>query len=237
MDMLDEFIAYLKEQIGGPYLWGGQHTKLTPENYKTVVARKESNAAHRADAIAYCEKMFAKGINVLYAYDCSGLGCYWLYNLKHLYKGDVTADTMMRRTKLVSTAPKRGYWVFKLSGSKASHVGYMISGTELIEAKGRKYGVVKTTFRSKDWNCWGIPNVFESEVVDPPAPTEQYVLVLGSVNVRTSYSTVGRILCTAHKGDKLPYLGAAPTGWYNVRTSKGDGYITNKAKYTKVVER
>ena len=27
--MIKEFIEYLKEQVGQPYLWGGQHTKLT----------------------------------------------------------------------------------------------------------------------------------------------------------------------------------------------------------------
>ena len=34
--MLNDFIEYLKEQLGQPYLWGGQHTKLTPENYISV---------------------------------------------------------------------------------------------------------------------------------------------------------------------------------------------------------
>ena len=36
--MLSEFILYLLEQIKEPYLWGGQHTKLTPLNYKAVSA-------------------------------------------------------------------------------------------------------------------------------------------------------------------------------------------------------
>lgn len=31
-DMLKEFNDYLTDQIGQPYVWGGQHTKLTPEN-------------------------------------------------------------------------------------------------------------------------------------------------------------------------------------------------------------
>ena len=30
--MLKEFNDYLTDQIGQPYLRGGQHTKLTPEN-------------------------------------------------------------------------------------------------------------------------------------------------------------------------------------------------------------
>lgn len=235
--MLTEFILYLIQQIGMPYLWGGQHTKLTPENYKAVIARKEKTDENRRKAEAYCEKMFARGYEVLYAYDCSGLGVYWLYNLEHLYKSDVNANTMMGRCKLVTTPPKRGYWVFKLSGSRATHIGYMISDTELIEAKGRSYGVTKTTFRAKDWSCWGIPKVFESEIIDLPAPEPvgKYVLVVGgSVNVRTGDNKQTPILLVAHKGDRLPYIDTAETGWYHVRSAKGEGYITNLDRYTKL---
>jgi hypothetical protein len=234
--MLEEFIEYLKAQVGQPYLWGGQHTKLTPENYITVIDKKETDEEYRLQAEAFCEKKFSEGAEVLYAYDCSGLGCYWLYNLKHLYKGDVNANTMMGRTKLITTAPKRGYWVFKRSGSRAPHIGYMVSDTTLIEAKGRKYGVVETAFREKDWACWGIPLVFESEIVDPPAPPADKVVrvIGGSVNVRKLDSKKGKIIYIAHRGEELPYLGTAPTGWYNVRSKRGDGYITNLAKYTKL---
>lgn len=235
--MLNEFIEYLNEQVGEPYLWGGQHTKLTPENYKSVIARREDKPENRRLVEEFCEKKFAEGETVLYAYDCSGLGCYWLYNLKHLYKCDVNANTMMGRCKLVTTAPKRGYWVFKLSGKRATHIGYMISDTELIEAKGRAYGVTKTTFRAKDWSCWGIPKVFESEIVDPPKPepVDKYVLVVGgSVNVRTGDNKNTPILLVAHKGDKLPYIDTAETGWYHVRSKKGEGYITNIERYTRL---
>ena len=235
--MLTEFIDYLKAQIGEPYVWGGQHTKLTPDNYVAVIEKKETNEENAEAAISFCRKKFDEGATVLYAYDCSGLGCYWLYNLKHLYRSDVNANTMMHRCKLVSTDPKRGYWLFKLSGSKATHIGYMVSDAELIEAKGRDYGVVPTKFKKKDWDCWGIPAVFEDEIVDPPAPTEAHVLVVGgSVNVRNSDSTKGRIMLTAHRGDELPYIDTAPSGWYHVMTRKGEGYITNLEKYTKLEE-
>lgn len=231
--MLDEFITYLKEQIGQPYLWGGQHTMLTPDNYKAVIARRESQEENRRRVEAYCEKMFAKGYDVLYAYDCSGLGVYWLYNVKHLYKSDVNANTMMGRCLIKTDLPKKGWWLFKLSGSRATHIAYMVSDTELIEAAGRDLGVIKRVFRVKDWAKWGIPRVFESEIVDPPPVTGKYVKVVGrSVNVRNSDSTKGRILFTAHKGDTFDYIATAPSGWYEIDTEKGAGYITNLAKYT-----
>ena len=77
--MLNEFITYLNEQVGQPYLWGGQHTKLTPSNYISVIAKREAKEENQKLVETYCKKKFDSGIDVLYAYDCSGLGVYWLY--------------------------------------------------------------------------------------------------------------------------------------------------------------
>ncbi len=238
--MLTEFILYLTEQLRQPYLWGGQHTRLTPLNYKAVIARREARAENRRTAEAYCEKMFAEGYTELFAYDCSGLGVYWLTDLKRIWKSDVNANTMMGRCELRTDLPKRGWWVFKLTGNRATHIGYMVDDEYLIEAKGRAYGVVKTKFRAKDWGCWGIPKVFKDEIVDPPVPpeppAEHYVEVIGkSVNVRTADSKKGQILFTAHKGDTFPYVGQAPSGWYEILTAKGQGFITNLPRYTTLV--
>lgn len=238
--MLSEFILYLTEQLKQPYVLGGQHTKLTPLNYKAVIARKETTAENARRAEAYCEKMFAEGYSELFAYDCSGLGVFWLTDLKHLWKSDVNSNTMMGRCELKMEPPKRGWWVFRLTGNRATHIGYMVDDEYLIEAKGRDYGVVKTKFRAKDWGCWGIPNVFKDEIVDPPAPpvppTEHYVEVVGgSVNVRTADSKKGQILFTAHKGDRFPFISTAPSGWYEIQTAKGQGFITNLPRYTTLV--
>lgn len=242
--MLNEFIEYLHEQVGEPYLWGGQHTKLTPENYKSVIARREEKPENRLLVEQYCDKKFAEGAMVLYAYDCSGLGVYWLLSVAHLWKADVNANTMMHRCSDLDTAgpPAKGWWVFRLDDSKkrAVHIGYMIDNEYLIESKGRKYGVCKTKFRANDWDVWGIPKVFEDEIRHPdpkPEPTGQVVEVIGgSVNVRNADSTKGRILFTAHRGDTFPYLGPAPSGWYTIDTKKGVGYITNLPRYTRLKE-
>jgi len=73
------------------------------------------------------------------------------------------------------------------------------------------------------------------ERVDPrpgPTPTYQYVEVLGrSVRVRASDSILGKTMRIVHRGDKLDYMGTAPSGWYEVP----DGFITNRAKYTRLV--
>lgn len=69
-----------------------------------------------------------------------------------------------------------------------------------------------------------------------PQPSEKHVEVLGrSVNVRDRDSVKGRIFFTAHKGDSFPFVSVAPSGWYEVLTSRGNGYITSKPKYTRLV--
>ena len=83
-----------------------------------------------------------------------------------------------------------------------------------------------------------------SPVVEQPVVKAPYVLVLGSVNVR-KIAPDGRVICIAHKGDKLPYLGktvefSEKSKWYSVSTKLGNGYISafanRKTKYTKLIE-
>lgn len=250
--MLDEFIQYLIEQIGQPYLWGGQHTKLTPENYEAIIHKKEDGRGSYSDgttyadaAIAYCKKLFDEGATELFAYDCSGLGMFWIEDVKHIWKSDATADRMMNRcVELInSEPPEKGWWVFRTKNGKATHIGYMVDDKYLIEAKGRKYGVTKTKWEFDDWDIWGIPSIFESEIRPEPVPpeppvTEQMVKVIGkSVRIRKAPSTLSKTVKIAHKGDKYPYFGTAENGWYQIELPKyGAAYITGKPKYTKLVE-
>lgn len=235
--MLTEFILYLESQIGEPYVWGGQHTRLTPDNYIAVITKMEKDTTNRANAIAYCESLFRAGATELFAYDCSGLGMWWLFNVKRVFDHDMTADSMMRKCETVDEA-KRGYWVFRTNeNGKATHIGYMVSDTELIEAKGRKIGVTRTKYKSSAWNVIGKPKCFDFGPKPDPEPAAWYVLVLGgSVRVRNGGGVLHRTIGIAHRGDRLPYLGTdEKSGWYKVDFNGMEGYITNKPKYTEVV--
>lgn len=254
--MLTEFILYLNEQLGEPYVWGGQHLELTKNNYIDVITKKESSEKYRQQAIEYCEAMFEDGYEVLYAYDCSGLGMYWLQNVKHIYSKDMSANSMMGCCEIRADAPKCGWWVFRCDSSgNAVHIGYMVDDENLIEAKGRAYGVVKTVFKAKDWSKWGIPKCFKDEIdpepeppdppvpPEPPKPTKQMVVVIGnSVNVRETDEMnekgkpVGKIMFTAHKRNRFNLIDiSADTGWYHIKTYKGPGYISNREDLTCLV--
>jgi cell wall-associated NlpC family hydrolase len=185
---LSDFIDYLEKQVGQPYLWGGQHTKLTPYTYIDIIERKETSAQNAEDAIAYCKNLFDNGASVLYAYDCSGLGMYYLQNVTKTYSHDMSANGMMGECEKADE-PKKGYWVFRLNGGKATHIGYMVSDTEVIHAKGRKYGVVNEKWKKSYWHCTGIPKCIDFEPEppepEPPKPTPTIKIKFkGSVRVR-----------------------------------------------------
>lgn len=185
---LNQFIQYLNDQygiatIGGhtygePYVWGAQHMHLTPSNYEARIHAREAGRGGYKDgttyeeaAKKYCKRLFDAGLTDLYAYDCSGLGMYWMYNVSHIYSGDTNANGMMGRCKLYKDDPERGWWVFHVNSSgRATHVGYMVDNTYVIEAKGRKWGVTKSKFRRSNWDKWGIPKVWEGVIPEPGQP-------------------------------------------------------------------
>ena len=227
--MLGEFNVYLTEQTKQPYVYGAQHLKLTPDNYEAIIHKKEDGRGKYADGttyadavIAFCKKQFDAGATVLYAYDCSGLGMYFIQNLHHIWS-DCTADMMMSKCVDITSSdpPKMGWWVFKCdSKGKATHIGYMVDDKYLIEAKGRKYGVVRTKFSAKSWTQWGIPKCFEDDIKHPqpvppvppvppvqptpptppvPPVTKQYVEIIGkSVRIRKKDSVLSKTVKIAH---------------------------------------
>lgn len=72
----------------------------------------------------------------------------------------------------------------------------------------------------------------EPEIVKPT--TKNIVVTGNSVNVRSTSSTSGNVLFTAHKNDKFEWLETAENGWHKISTNKGAGWISGK--YTKIVE-
>ena len=239
---LSEFNTYLNEQVGQPYIWGAQHLKLTESDYISIITRKESDQTYRASAIAYCKKLFDSGATVLYAYDCSGLGMYYLQNVKKVYSHDLSANGMMGQCELTESEPKCGYWLFRTNeDGKATHIGYMVSDTEVVHAKGRAYGVVSEKYKASYWHKVGKPKCVEwdePEQDEPIEPIETITLikVKGNVKVRTGNGTFSKRIGTA-KNCELPYLGQAQSypNWYMTAFNGQDGYISSNPKYTELI--
>ena len=240
---LSEFNTYLTEQIGQPYLWGGQHTELTPKNYVSVITKREKKEENRDNAIAFCKKKFDEGATVLYAYDCSGLGMYFLQNLKHIFKSDMAANGMMQQCEIVDE-PKKGYWLFRLNDGKATHIGYMVSDTEVVHAAGRKLGVIKVPYAKSFWHRIGKPKCFD---FNPEPKTHLFIRVNGvikkdgkpqkSVNVRSGNGTQYPVVGVAHSTDCFPCYGQADASpyWYEIDYNGQRAYITSNSRYTEEI--
>ena len=171
--MLNEFIAYLEEQVKNRsiYIWGGQGQGWPTVNEEWIT-KKESGSNRQKALDLYRQAAEAGFKEKLKAFDCSGLGMYWLFNIKGVYPSDMTANGMMGKCMpLTKDELSRGDWVFRTykSGEKkgrAYHVGFIVDDElNVIEAKGRAYGVVKRPFDENYWNTYARPVCFADEIL------------------------------------------------------------------------
>lgn len=197
--MLDKFIAYLNEQVKNHsiYVWGAQGQKPT----KVFIEAMEKNEIDRKRALARYEMNKLLGYTDMRAYDCSGLGMYWLQNLQKLYTHDMTADDMKRQCTAVKREElKRGDWVFRIYAAtgKAYHIGYVVDDGYVIEAKGRDDGVVKRKLDASGksyWNAYGRPKIFTKKEDD-----EMKIIT------RTAKKKISDIYDAAGKKEKGRYI-------------------------------
>lgn len=169
--MLDLFIEYLEEQVKNRsiYVWGGQG-----EGYNVIseswIRKMENSTTNANRAIAFWKKKVAEGYGkVLRAFDCSGLGMYFIQNIHGLSKVDMNADMMKDKcTKINKSDLKRGDWAFRVSNNNAYHIGYFVDDKlNVIESKGRDVGVIKSGLNSAGtsyWNYFGRPIYFKKEI-------------------------------------------------------------------------
>lgn len=170
--MLQDFINYLEEQVANHsiYIWGAQG-----QNYPTVCEawiKKKEHGTNEANALkTYRAAVRAGYQKKLRAFDCSGLGVYFLYNLKKLIPCDKTANGLKGLCTSISKSQlKKGDWVFKVYAStgRAYHIGYVVDDDlNVIEAQGRAYGVVKRPLAKGGWNAFGRPKLFKAEIEKP----------------------------------------------------------------------
>ena len=151
---------------------GAQGQRATED----LIDRRETSANNKKRAKKLLQKRLDAGYapENIRAYDCSGLGMYWLQNLKKVYGYDMSSNSMMGKCAVIGkNALRKGDWVFRIykSGSnkgKAYHIGYIVDeALNVIEAKGRDDGVVKRGLNASGksyWNAFGRPEVFKEEI-------------------------------------------------------------------------
>lgn len=74
------------------------------------------------------------------------------------------------------------------------------------------------------------------EPPEPPVPQKRVLVIGGHVRVRDRDSVRGKRLFTANRGQTFDLIDIAPSGWYHIVTVYPDAYISDKPKYTRLVE-
>lgn len=174
--MLREFLNFLENEVknGSIYVWGGQGQKATD----ALIDRLETNAANKKTAKALLKKRIKAGYTNVKAFDCSGLVTRAMDDTGIMKKGfDTTADGLKKHyvRQLKRWELKPGDLVFRVtSAGKAYHVG-VVADWELniIEARGRAYGVVKRGLNASGkgyWNAYGRPTALREEIEENAQP-------------------------------------------------------------------
>lgn len=247
---LNSTIAFLEAQVvnHGIYVWGAQGQQGSQITEAWIRRREQDTGGTRVNgqyvtyadlAVSHWKEACAEGYgDILRAFDCSGLFMYWLIK-EGVFERDHTANGIYSYCS-ETTEAKQGYMVFRVNRdtNRATHVGMLVSDTEVIHCKGRREGCVKETFSPTYWTTIAVPPWFDFEA--EPVETQTYVRTKGRVRVRegngTSYK---QIKPTATKKDYLPYLGQATEEpyWYLVEWQGQEGYITSNNRYTEVVQK
>lgn len=183
-NLLEQFIDYLNEQVENHsiYIWGGQGQKYPTLTEEWI--KKKETGTNRNRALNTYNKAVELGYKeVCRAFDCSGLITYWLYNVKKLINGDMTANGLKAKCKKIPVSNlSKGCFVFRVDGNRAYHVGVVVDDDlNVIHAKGRAYGVIKEKFNSKYWNYYGIPTWFEKWIIEKTTYTFKRNLKQGCI--------------------------------------------------------
>ena len=169
---LKNFIECLHTQVKNHsiYVWGAQG-QTAPTITEAWIRGRETSEANANRAIAFWKKQCDAGYgDVLRAFDCSGLGMFWLQNISGMLKYDLSAHGLYNKcVKITKDKLRVGDFVFKVnSAGRATHVGYIVdTDLNVIEARGRDAGVVKLPLSGNTWNAFGRPPFWtEAEVAE-----------------------------------------------------------------------
>lgn len=144
-----------------PYVWGGQGQKLKSLKVLTLVTMAQNLTALLAViTFIFRQLEFGSDMTKCRIFDCSGLMTYYLIKLK-VIACDTTAQGLYLACRRKGTVKdikqvSRGDLVFcGNSEDDITHVGCYIGNDIVIEARGSKYGVVRSNLSERDFKYCG----------------------------------------------------------------------------------
>lgn len=157
MSTVSKVISQAKKQIEyhSIYLWGAQGEKVRNLSIKKII-KMETSAGNAKRVLNFIASIAEYITSSTRAFDCSGFICWLFCKYGILPKGyDNTANGLMKKFSVVNIAERKaGDLVFKCyDNGNAYHVGLYVGDNKVIEAKGRDYGVIVSTFDTSWDEC------------------------------------------------------------------------------------
>lgn len=170
MPTVNDFLDLLKGQVNkGIYVWGGDGELLSDMSDPIAwIERHETSTKDAQRAVNLYKKRVASGVKEIRAFDCSGL-VYWALHTLGLQKSDLSSRGLYGLCdKIEKNDLRSGDLVFHHDGTKIVHVGVYVGNGQVVECKGRDYGVVLTKRTNKlYWNRFGRWKAFEEPMPKP----------------------------------------------------------------------
>ena len=143
-----EFSAWVKSQVGMPYLWGGQNETLF-DLIRKLAKSKNQSTENTSQMLKFLENM---GIKDVHFFDCSGLGVDYLIR-NGVITYDTTAAGLYKKCEPITDQEVvEGCWGFlKDSSSKIYHIGYVVDGDKIVHAFNQQKGVIIEDRKIRKW--------------------------------------------------------------------------------------
>lgn len=182
--MITKFIQYLRSHVGDAYVWGAQGECIsTMKDTPSWVKKMETSNKNYERAMNFIRKSDKKP---LYAFDCSGLGVYFLRE-HGIIKSDISSRGMYSACKKITRAELQpSDFVFRHNGIKIHHVGYYVGDGMVIEAYGRDLGVVLRHIDASGSNYWNRFGRFEKLSKAKPVSVDVFIF-----NRNLKYGCIG----------------------------------------------
>ena len=223
------------------YVWGGSG-QLCADVSEAWIRQKEKGRMPEAAVNEWEAVMSGPYRDVARCFDCSGYVS-WCLVKAGAFKGRTDCDGLFARCEEIYS-PINGCLLFRTNPKNPNdetHVGLFFDGMQ-YHAKGRSYGVIAEAYNQNYWQrlAWFKalkPDEPQPGPEPPPQPTGKKVKVVGkSVWVRDADSTKGKKLFVSHRGQTFDLIDVAPSGWFHIMTTYPDAFITNKSRYTVLID-
>ena len=164
MGALSDWFEYLNNACyaeGSVYIRGGQGEIVTDKEIKERI----KNTADQKKCLAHYNSEVKKGYIPVHAFDCSGLGMQYLYNMTKIISSDKTAQGMRALcTKVERSDLLPGDWCFVVENGRATHIGYVVSKDYAIECRNYDTGVYCSKIDERSWNEFGRSNFWTKPI-------------------------------------------------------------------------